>query len=118
MLVFPQICTFSFILLFKLFEFDLLNDVCDADDIECHKPNILNTIGELQPGKYSKGEVLVRKHQISMLECIKECFITSNCTAINYRRKWNFCDLVNESSDDVADDKKYVYSNISRWPKV
>ncbi|XP_052084750.1 uncharacterized protein LOC127721943 [Mytilus californianus] len=95
-----------------------INDVCSADDDTCKKPN-LPGVGKIEKGKCSLTGVLLRFRQLSLLECAKECFITSNCTSINYRQNWKLCDLVmsNAIGNEIADDSTCIKSNITTWEK-
>ncbi|CAG2197147.1 unnamed protein product [Mytilus edulis] len=95
-----------------------MDDVCSADDDTCKKPN-LSGVGMIEKGKCSLTGVLLRFHQLSMLECAKKCFITSNCTSINYRQNWKLCDLVMSDDDgnEIADDSTCIRSNITTWQK-
>ncbi|XP_052084747.1 uncharacterized protein LOC127721941 [Mytilus californianus] len=95
-----------------------MEDVCSAEDDTCKKPN-LSGVGEIEKGKCSLAGVLLRFRQLSLLECAKECFITSNCTSINYRQNWKLCDLVmsNAIRNEIADDSTCIKSNITTWEK-
>ncbi|XP_076080295.1 uncharacterized protein LOC143051190 isoform X2 [Mytilus galloprovincialis] len=95
-----------------------MDDVCSADDDKCKKPN-LSGVGMIEKGKCSLTGVLLRFHQLSMLECAKKCFITSNCTSINYRQDWKLCDLVmsDGEANEIADDSTCIRSNITTWQK-
>ncbi|XP_071138605.1 uncharacterized protein [Mytilus edulis] len=95
-----------------------MDDVCSADDDKCKKPNLFG-VGMIEKGKCSLTGVLLRFHQLSMLECAKKCFITSNCTSINYRQDWKLCDLVmsDGEANEIADDSTCIRSNITTWQK-
>ncbi|CAC5416916.1 unnamed protein product [Mytilus coruscus] len=95
-----------------------MEDVCSADDDKCKKPN-LSGVGMIEKGKCSLTGVLLRFRQLSLLECAKRCFITSNCTSINYRQNWKLCDLVMSDADGnkIADDSTCIKSNITTWKK-
>ncbi|VDH99146.1 Hypothetical predicted protein [Mytilus galloprovincialis] len=95
-----------------------MNDVCPADNKSCEEPNIF-VPGLLEFGKCLKVGVLLRYHKVSLLECVKECLITSQCTSFNYRHNWNLCDVVSSvsNSNDVDDDTTCVTSDISSWEK-
>ncbi|XP_052084748.1 uncharacterized protein LOC127721942 [Mytilus californianus] len=93
-------------------------DVCSADDDKCKKPN-LSGVGMIEKGICSWTGVLLRFRQLSLLECAKECFITSQCTSINYRKNWKLCDLVMSETDGnkIANDSTCIKSNITTWKK-
>lgn len=56
---------------------------------------------------------------MSLLECVKECFVTNQCEAINYRKLWELCELVtNISQDNIVYARECLYSEILTWPKV
>ncbi|VDI11004.1 Hypothetical predicted protein [Mytilus galloprovincialis] len=95
-----------------------MKDVCPADNLSCEEPNISGP-GLLKFGKCSKIGVLLRYHQLSLLECVKECLITSQCISINYRHNWNLCDVVTSvsNSNDMDNDTTCVTSDISTWEK-
>lgn len=96
-----------------------MKDVCPADNLPCEEPNISGS-GLLKFGKCSKIGVLLRYHQLSLLECVKECLITSQCMSMNYRHNWNLCDVVMSvsNSNDMDNDTTCVTSDISTWEKV
>lgn len=94
-------------------------DVCDTTDTKCKRTNIFGNFGTIHDGKRSNGKTLVRKQQMSLLECVKECLVTTRCDAINYRKIWNLCELVESTFiKDEVEDKECMYSVISTWPKV
>lgn len=96
-----------------------MKDVCPADNVSCEEPNISGP-GLLKFSQCSKIGVLLRYHTISLLECVKECLITSQCMSINYRQNWNLCDVVLSvsNSSDMDNDTTCVTSDISTWEKV
>ncbi|VDI15447.1 Hypothetical predicted protein [Mytilus galloprovincialis] len=51
-----------------------------------------------------------------MLECVKECMITSNCTGINYRHLWVMCDILGDTTD-LTPEMDCVYSAIKTWDR-
>ena len=76
-------------------------------------------LGKIQFGKCSKKGVLRRLHPTSLLDCAKECLATSECSAINYRRSWFLCDILEERYGSYLDwEKGCIYSVISTWNKV
>ncbi|CAG2230281.1 unnamed protein product [Mytilus edulis] len=92
-----------------------MKDVSPADNLSCEEPNISGP-GLLKFGKCSKIGVLLRYHQLSLLECVKECLITSQCISINYRHNWNLCDVVTSvsNSNDMDNDTTSDGSAYSR----
>ncbi|XP_052085174.1 uncharacterized protein LOC127722326 [Mytilus californianus] len=98
----------------------LLEESCDADDEDCQDSNDLPKIGQLKHGKSQHVNILRRIRDISLIECAKECFLTSQCQAINYRKNWKLCDALGERPDGEAiqDESGSVYSEISTWPKA
>ncbi|CAG2184554.1 unnamed protein product [Mytilus edulis] len=95
-----------------------MDDVCSADDDKCKKPN-LSGVGMIEKGKCSLTGVLLRFRPMTLLDCAKKCFITSQCTSINYRQNWKLCDLVmsNDDGNEMADDSTCIRSNITTWQK-
>ncbi|VDI71657.1 Hypothetical predicted protein, partial [Mytilus galloprovincialis] len=95
-----------------------MDDVCSADDDKCKKPN-LSGVGMIEKGKCSLTGELLRFRPMTLLDCAKKCFITSQCTSINYRQNWKLCDLVMSSDDGnkMADDSTCIRSNITTWQK-
>jgi len=76
-------------------------------------------LGKIQFGKCNKKGVLRRFHPTSLLDCAKECLATSECSAINYRRSWFLCDILDERYESHLDwEKGCIYSVISTWNKV
>ncbi|CAC5404896.1 Fibrinogen-like protein A,Ryncolin-4,Angiopoietin-related protein 7,Angiopoietin-related protein 1,Ficolin-3,Ficolin-1-B,Techylectin-5A,Ficolin-2,Ryncolin-1,Tenascin-R,Fibrinogen-like protein 1,Angiopoietin-1,Fibrinogen C domain-containing protein 1-A,Ryncolin-3,Tenascin,Techylectin-like protein,Fibrinogen C domain-containing protein 1,Fibrinogen gamma chain,Ryncolin-2,Angiopoietin-related protein 6,Techylectin-5B,Angiopoietin-related protein 2,Angiopoietin-2,Microfibril-associated glycoprotein 4,Ficolin-1 len=97
-----------------------LEDVCEKDDVECQHPNDSTVSGHLQHGKSSQKNVIRRIRNISLLQCIKECFLTSACTAINYRKNWKLCDAVADKINndrDLIHEDGCIFSKISTWYK-
>ncbi|CAG2230283.1 unnamed protein product [Mytilus edulis] len=86
-----------------------MDDVCSADDDKCKKPN-LSGVGMIEKGKCSLTGVLLRFRPMTLLDCAKKCFITSQCTSINYRQNWKLCDLVMSDDDgnEIADDSTCI----------
>ncbi|VDI75140.1 Hypothetical predicted protein [Mytilus galloprovincialis] len=64
--------------------------------------------------------ILLRIRNKSLMECAKECLLTSQCKAINYRKNWKLCDALGDRPDGEAiqDESGSVYSDISTWPKA
>lgn len=80
---------------------------------------MVKSAGTLLLGKCHKGYVLIRKQRMSLLQCVTECFITSKCEAINYKKDWNLCELfANATSENLFNEKKCAFSDIAPWPKV
>ncbi|CAC5359055.1 ANGPT1 [Mytilus coruscus] len=92
-----------------------MTDVCAKDDFECQHPNI-NQHGRLQVGRCRTTNIFHRMHSISMLDCLKECMVTSQCKGINYRSHWPLCDIVGVS-EDFTPETDCVYTDISEWSK-
>ncbi|CAG2225023.1 Angiopoietin-related protein 1,Ficolin-1-A,Angiopoietin-1,Fibrinogen C domain-containing protein 1,Ryncolin-1,Tenascin-N,Angiopoietin-related protein 7,Angiopoietin-related protein 6,Ficolin-3,Fibrinogen C domain-containing protein 1-B,Fibroleukin,Fibrinogen-like protein 1,Ficolin-1,Ficolin-1-B,Angiopoietin-4,Tenascin-R,Ryncolin-2,Techylectin-5B,Fibrinogen C domain-containing protein 1-A,Microfibril-associated glycoprotein 4,Fibrinogen-like protein A,Ryncolin-3,Fibrinogen gamma chain,Angiopoietin-2,Tenasci len=112
------------IVLFILISYEhceaFLEDVCDKDDVECQHPNDSTVRGHLQHGKSSRKNVIRRIRNMSLLQCVKECFLTSECIAINYRKNWKLCDAVGDISDNdqpLVHEDGCIYSEISTWSK-
>ncbi|CAG2221918.1 Fibrinogen gamma chain,Ryncolin-4,Fibrinogen-like protein A,Ficolin-1-A [Mytilus edulis] len=98
----------------------LLQEYCDADDEDCQHSNNDLKIGQLKHGKSQHMNILRRIRNKSLMECAKECLLTSQCKAINYRKNWKLCDALGERPDDEAIqvESGSVYSDISTWPKA
>lgn len=112
------IVIYIFIHLFKNCD-GLKENYCDKGDKKCQQSDNISNLGTLLRGKSHKGNVIIRKQQMSLLECVTECLITSTCEAINYRKSWNLCELItNATLEDLLDEKGCAYSDISTWPKV
>ncbi|CAC5416913.1 MRC [Mytilus coruscus] len=94
-----------------------MNDVCPTGDKSCMEP--IFGLGLLKWDKCSKTGVLLRYQKLSLLQCVKECFVTSQCTSINFRQNWDVCEVVTAvtNSNDMDDDSKCVKSYISSWEK-
>ncbi|CAG2184861.1 Angiopoietin-related protein 7,Angiopoietin-1 [Mytilus edulis] len=90
-------------------------DVCHKDDFECQHPN-LNQYGHLQVGHCRTTNIFLKKLGISLLDCLKECMVTSQCKGINYRSHWPLCDIVG-LSEDFTPETDCVYTDISKWSK-
>lgn len=96
-----------------------LEDVCYDNDVECKHPNDITIMGHLQLRKSQQTNILRRIQQITLLKCVQECFITSQCIAINYRKNWDLCDVLGEMINGTLEDVEgCIYSEISTWPKV
>jgi len=95
------------------------SDVCHQGDTKCRQPNIVQT-GHLQYGVcYQGNNVLRRLEGISLLNCVKECMMTSNCTSINHRTNWRCCDVVGELAlGQLYREPGCIHSMISTWSKV
>jgi hypothetical protein len=96
------------------------SDVCYQDDTKCRQPNIVQT-GHLQYGVcYQGNNVLHRLEGTNLLNCVKECMMTSNCTSINYRTNWSCCDVVGALAlgQQLYKEPGCIHSMISTWPKV
>ncbi|CAC5418165.1 Fibrinogen C domain-containing protein 1 [Mytilus coruscus] len=98
----------------------LLEEYCNADDEDCQDSNDLGKIGQLKHGKSQHVNILRRTRDKSLMECAKECLLTSQCQAINYRKNWKLCDALGERSDGEAIqvESGSIYSDISTWPKA
>jgi hypothetical protein len=82
----------NFGVIWFIFLFHYSNSIvqaCDelytGENNECNRPNVVE-LGLLETHRCQQNGVLRRINQISLLDCVKECFMTSQCTAINYRR--------------------------------
>ncbi|CAG2204216.1 unnamed protein product [Mytilus edulis] len=105
------------ILLVLTFVWAFLEDVCDQNDYECQHPNDITVMGHLENRKCHISNILRRIRQTTLLTCVKECFITSQCTAINYRKNWSLCDVVGEITDSaLVEEDGCSFSKISTWP--
>ena len=96
-----------------------LDDVCDADDIECQNPEISNP-GEIIYGQCYRHAALRRLLKVSFLTCLKECMKTSTCSSVSYRRSWKMCDINGNVNSEVelVQEHGCFSSNISSWSKV
>ncbi|VDI64954.1 Hypothetical predicted protein [Mytilus galloprovincialis] len=95
-----------------------LEDVCYDNDVECKHPNDITIMGHLQHRKSQQTNILRRIQQITLLKCVQECFITSQCIAINYRKSWDLCVVLGEMINGTLEDVEgCIYSEISTWPK-
>ncbi|CAG2230282.1 CSMD [Mytilus edulis] len=56
---------------------------------------------------------------MTILDCAKKCFITSQCTSINYRQNWKLCDLVMSNDAGNRDGRRLdlYQSNITTLQK-
>jgi hypothetical protein len=95
------------------------DELYTGENNECNRPNVVE-LGLLETHRCQQNGVLRRINQISLLDCVKECFMTSQCTAINYRRNWYLCDINMDSTIDVDCVKETgcVYSRIDTWTQV
>ena len=94
---------------------DLSDYLYENEDLIPHK----TLLGKIQFGKCNKKGVIRRLHPTSLLDCAKECLATSDCSAINYRRSWFLCDILDERYESHLDwEKGCIYSVISTWNKV
>ncbi|CAG2210484.1 unnamed protein product [Mytilus edulis] len=95
-----------------------LDDVCDADDIECQNPEISNP-GEIIYGQCYRHAALRRLLKVSFLTCLKECMKTSTCSSVSYRRSWKMCDINGNVNSEVelVQEHGCFSSNISSWSK-
>ncbi|VDI77782.1 Hypothetical predicted protein [Mytilus galloprovincialis] len=95
-----------------------LDDVCDADDIECQNPEISNP-GEIIYGQCYRHAALRRLLKVSFLTCLKECMKTSTCSSVSYRRSWKMCDMNGNVNSEVelVHEHGCFSSNISSWSK-
>ncbi|CAC5404468.1 unnamed protein product [Mytilus coruscus] len=92
-----------------------LKAVCHKDNLDCWTQNIRQQ-GILQFERCQSTDILRRLIRISMLECVKECMITSHCTGINYRHLWLMCDILGDAKD-LTSEMNCVYSAIKTWDK-
>ncbi|CAG2193822.1 unnamed protein product [Mytilus edulis] len=55
-----------------------------------------------------------------MLECIRECFVTSQCMAVNYRKNWKLCDVLGDLPPDknLRNELGSIYTKVSTWNKA
>lgn len=93
-----------------------LTNVCHKDNLDCWKQSIRRA-GVIQFERCQSTDILRRLIGISMLECVKECMITSHCTGINYRQLWLMCDILGDLKD-LTSEINCVYSAIKTWNKV
>ncbi|CAC5382799.1 Fibrinogen-like protein A,Ryncolin-4,Angiopoietin-related protein 7,Angiopoietin-related protein 1,Ficolin-3,Ficolin-1-B,Ficolin-2,Ryncolin-1,Tenascin-R,Fibrinogen-like protein 1,Tenascin-X,Fibrinogen C domain-containing protein 1-A,Ryncolin-3,Tenascin,Fibroleukin,Fibrinogen C domain-containing protein 1,Ryncolin-2,Angiopoietin-2,Angiopoietin-related protein 2,Microfibril-associated glycoprotein 4,Ficolin-1-A,Ficolin-1,Fibrinogen C domain-containing protein 1-B [Mytilus coruscus] len=111
----------SKLLLLLLFQqcSSFLEDVCENDDYECQHPDDVDGIGHLQHNKSQNINILRRLQRMSMLQCVKECFMTSQCIAINYRKNWKLCDILDKLPDgeNIQNESGSIYTKIASWPK-
>ncbi|CAG2217290.1 unnamed protein product [Mytilus edulis] len=92
-----------------------LTNVCHKDNLDCWKQSI-RQVGVIQFERCQSTDILRRLIGISMLECVKECMITSHCTGINYRQLWLMCDILGDLKD-LTSEINCVYSAIKTWNK-
>ncbi|VDH97400.1 Hypothetical predicted protein [Mytilus galloprovincialis] len=97
----------------------MLEDVCAKDDYECQHPDDVGGIGHLLHNKSQNINILRRLQRMSMLQCVKECFTTSQCIAINYRKNWKLCDILDKLpvGEKLQNESGSIYSKLSSWPK-
>ncbi|CAG2210350.1 unnamed protein product [Mytilus edulis] len=97
-------------------------DVCHPEDKRCLRPSIRG-LGNLLWGRCCSLGVLRRIVSISLLECAKECFLTTGCFSLNYRHNWHLCELLERHKNGESNcnvflhDEGCIHSNISTWPK-
>ncbi|XP_063438693.1 uncharacterized protein LOC134719639 [Mytilus trossulus] len=96
-----------------------MDDVCEADDIECQNPQISNQ-GEIIYGQCYRHAALRRLPRISFLTCLKECMKTSTCSSVSYRRDWKMCDLNGNINLEVelVQEHGCFTSKISSWSRA
>ncbi|CAC5396265.1 unnamed protein product [Mytilus coruscus] len=101
-------------------------DVCHPEYKGCLRPSIRD-LGNLVWGRCCSLGVLRRIGSISLLECAKECFLTTGCFSLNYRHNWHVCELLERHKNMKNGESNYnaffrdegcVHSNISTWTKV
>ncbi|XP_052080667.1 techylectin-5B-like [Mytilus californianus] len=97
----------------------LLEEFCEQDDTECQHPNSIDGIGYLQHDRSQQSNILRRLQQLSMLECVRECFYTSRCVAVNYRKNWKLCDVLDElpAIENLKVEAGNIYTKRSTWSK-
>jgi hypothetical protein len=78
---------------------DLSDYLYENEDLIPYKAHL----GKIQFGKCNKKGVIRRLHPTSLLDCAKECLATSDCSAINYRRSWFLCDILDERYESHLD---------------
>ncbi|CAG2212485.1 unnamed protein product [Mytilus edulis] len=52
-----------------------------------------------------------------MLNCVKECIMTSQCIGVNYRYDWLMCDLLRDTKHIISE-TGCIFRDIATWPKV
>ena len=98
-------------------------DVCHPEDKGCLRPSIRG-LGNLLWGRCCSLGVLRRIVSISLLECVKECFLTTGCFSLNYRHNWHVCELLERHQNGESNCNNFlhgegcIHSNISKWSKV
>ncbi|CAG2210351.1 unnamed protein product [Mytilus edulis] len=97
-------------------------DVCHPEDKECFRPSIPG-LGNLLWGRCCSLGVLRRIGSISLLECAKECLLTTGCFSLNYRQNWHLCELLERHKNGESNCNVFlhgegcIHSNISTWSK-
>ncbi|XP_052079172.1 uncharacterized protein LOC127717536 [Mytilus californianus] len=97
----------------------LLEEFCEQDDFECQHSNNIDGIGYLQHDRSQQSNILRRLQQLSMLECVRECFLTSWCVAVNYRKNWKICDVLGDltAGENLQIEVGSIYTKRSTWSK-
>ncbi|CAG2191947.1 Tenascin [Mytilus edulis] len=94
-----------------------MKEYCHKNDFSCEQP-FFNQQGKREFGRCSAINVLRRMLRLGMIDCVRECLVTSQCTGINYRPDWQMCDVVGEiNHGDLEVEDGCVYSYISTWPE-
>ncbi|XP_052079171.1 angiopoietin-related protein 6-like [Mytilus californianus] len=97
----------------------LLEEFCEQDDFECKHHNNIDGIGYLQHDRSQQSNILRRLQQLSLVECARECFLTSWCVAMNYRKNWKLCDLLGHltAGENLQIEAGSIYTKRSTWSK-
>ncbi|CAC5396822.1 unnamed protein product [Mytilus coruscus] len=94
-----------------------MKEYCHKKDFSSEQPFFYQQ-GKLEFGRCSSINVLRRLSRLGMIDCVRECLVTSQCKGINYRPDWQMCDVVGEIiSKDLGPEDGCVHSNISTWPE-
>ncbi|XP_063404686.1 uncharacterized protein LOC134688143 [Mytilus trossulus] len=94
-----------------------MKEYCHKNDFSCKQP-FFKQQGKLEFGRCSSINVLRRMLRLGMIDCVRECLVTSQCKGINYRPDWQMCDVVGEiKQGDLEVEDGCVYSNIATWPE-
>lgn len=98
----------------------LLEEFCKQDDIECLHPNNINGISHLQHDRSQLSNILRRLQLLSLIECVRECFLTSWCIAVNYRKNWKICDILGQPTigENLQIEEASIFTKRSSWSKV
>ncbi|CAC5396824.1 Angiopoietin-4,Angiopoietin-1,Ficolin-2,Tenascin-R,Tenascin,Fibrinogen C domain-containing protein 1-B,Fibrinogen C domain-containing protein 1 [Mytilus coruscus] len=95
-----------------------MKEYCHKKDFSCEQP-FFNQQEKLEFGRCSSINVLRRISRLGMIDCVRECLVTSQCKGINYRPDWQMCDVVGEIiPEDIGHEDGCMYSNISTWPET